>query len=68
MRNLADRVIKVLGDHEKLLLPAIRQLMAEAWDEGQKSGMRHADRQIAAAEIGRPDLPGPSSTNPYRTT
>lgn len=42
-------------------------LMAQAFDEGQKSGMRHADRLIAAAKIGRPELPGPPSPNPYRT-
>ena len=41
-------------------------LVADAWDEGQKSGMRHADRVIAAHKIGRPDLPGPPSVNPYR--
>ena len=41
-------------------------LVADAWDEGQKSGMRHADRVIAAHKIGRPELPGPPSPNPYR--
>ena len=41
-------------------------LMAQAFNEGQTSGMRHADRLVAAAKIGRPDLPGPISSNPYR--
>jgi len=41
-------------------------LMAQAFDEGQKSGMRHADRLRAAQEIGKPELPGPISPNPYR--
>lgn len=43
-------------------------LMAQAFNEGQKSGMRHADRLVAAAKIGRPELPGPLSPNPYRPT
>jgi hypothetical protein len=42
------------------------ELQADAWDEGQKSGMRHADRVIAAHKIGRPELPGQPSPNPYR--
>lgn len=42
------------------------KLMAQAFDEGQKSGLRHADRIIAAAKIGRPELPGSLSPNPYR--
>lgn len=37
----------------------------EAFAQGQKSGMRHADRLAAANKIGRPDLPGPLSPNPY---
>lgn len=36
------------------------------WDEGQKSGLRYAERALAAQKIGRPDLPGPPTTNPYR--
>lgn len=65
-KNLGARVIDVLGDNSGALLPSIRALMAQAFDEGQKSGMRHADRLVAAAEIGRPELPGPLSPNPYR--
>ena len=45
---------------------AAPSLMAQAFDEGQKSGMRHADRLRAAAKIGRPELPGPLSPNPYQ--
>jgi hypothetical protein len=68
-----------LGDHSgtnwedffeaarKALNAAAPSLMAQAFDEGQKSGMRHADRLVAAAKIGRPELPGPLSPNPYRT-
>jgi len=47
------------------LKAAAPYLMAQAFDEGQKSGMRHADRLIAAAKIGKPELPGPISPNPY---
>lgn len=43
-------------------------MMAAAFEQGQKSGMRHADRLVAAAKIGKPELPGPISTNPYRPT
>jgi len=45
---------------------AYPHLMAQAFDEGQKSALRHADRLVAAAKIGRPDLPGSLSPNPYR--
>jgi hypothetical protein len=48
------------GFHE-----AIRQAKEQAFDEGQKSGMRHTDRLVSAAKIGRPELPGPISPNPY---
>jgi len=44
----------------------IRQAKEEAFEQGQKSGMRHADRLVAAARIGKPELPGPLSPNPYR--
>ena len=43
-----------------------RAAAEKAWDEGQKSGMRYTDRMRAAYEIGRPELPGPPSPNPYR--
>jgi hypothetical protein len=71
-------VSSTLGDHggtnwedffeaaRKALNAAAPQLMAQAFDEGQKSGMRHADRLIAAAILERPDLPGTLSHNPYR--
>ena len=54
---------------EPILLAAnaeVDRRVADAWDEGQKSGMRHADRMRAAYEMGRPELPGPPSPNPYR--
>jgi hypothetical protein len=44
----------------------LKAAKAEGWDEGQKSGMRHADRLRAAAILERPELPGPLSPNPYR--
>ena len=44
---------------------AIRQAKQEAFEQGQKSGIRHADRRWAASEMMRPDLPGPISPNPY---
>jgi hypothetical protein len=47
---------------------AAPQLMAQAFHEGQKSGMRHADRLVAAAILERPELPGPLSPHPYRAT
>jgi hypothetical protein len=56
-----------LAAHQQAMLAAAGfGLVADAWDEGQKSGMRHADRVIAAHKIGRPELPGPPSPNPYR--
>jgi hypothetical protein len=54
-------------NHVRAMLEAAAPyLMAQAFDEGQKSGMRHTDRLVAAEKIGRPDLPGPLSPNPYR--
>ena len=50
-----------------------RRVAARAWGEGQKSGMRYTDRMRAAYdrmraayELGRPELPGLPSSNPYR--
>ena len=43
----------------------VREAKREAFEQGQKSGKRYAARRIAAARIGRPDLPGPISPNPY---
>jgi hypothetical protein len=51
----ANRVIQALGDHSGVLLPTIKQLMAEAWDEGFADGMR----QDAEGDD------GPRFTNPY---
>jgi hypothetical protein len=50
-----------------ILEAAAPHMLAEAFEQGQKSGMRHASRVAAAADIGRPDLPGPLSPNPYRS-
>ena len=49
------------------LASEVLKAKADAWDEGQKSGLRYADRAIKAHGIGRPDLPGPPTHNPYRT-
>lgn len=46
---------------------AAPHMLAEAFEQGQKSGLRHTDRLVAAAKIGKPELPGPISLNPYRT-
>ena len=46
---------------------AIRAMLADAFEQGQTSGMRYASRVIAANKIGHPELPGPISGNPYRT-
>ena len=54
-------------DARRALEAAAPHLMAEAFEQGQKSGMRHADRLVAAAKIGKPALPGPISPNPYRS-
>jgi hypothetical protein len=63
---------RVQGDFRNELRAALEAaaagLLAEAFDQGQKSGTRHADRLVAAAKIGRPELPGPISPNPYRPT
>lgn len=48
------------------LSAAAPTLMAMAFEQGQKSGLRYADRIRAAMEINRPELPGPPSSNPYR--
>ena len=53
---------------KEILEAAAPHMLDAAFDQGQKSGMRHADRLVAAAKIGRPELPGPISPNPYRTT
>ena len=48
------------------MIAAVERAAAEkAWGEGQKSGMRYTERMRAAYEIGRPELPGPPSQNPY---
>lgn len=60
-------VIPLNEDLENWLAAELAAAKAEAWDEGQKSGLRYADRAIKAHNIGRPDLPGPPSPNPYRT-
>ena len=73
---LCDHPLSIDGDlNEKhiahqaaMLAPLFTAAQAEAFEQGQKSGMRHTDRLIAAHSIGRPDLPGPISPNPYRTT
>ena len=54
------------AEFERALEVEVARRVADAWDEGQKSGMRHAARMRAAYEMGRPELPGPPSPNPYR--
>lgn len=44
----------------------VKAAQEAAFDQGQKSGIRHAARLAATARMGRPDLPGPMSPNPYR--
>lgn len=61
-----DKAVE-MEDMRAALEAAAPHLMAEAFEQGQKSGMRHADRLVAAAKIGKPELPGPISLNPYRT-
>lgn len=41
--------------------------LEDAFEQGRKSGMRHADRVTAALKIGRPELAGSPSPNPYQT-
>jgi hypothetical protein len=58
-------------EHQEAMLSTagfgpVKAAQAEAFDQGQKSGMRHATRIAAAMRLGRPDLPGPMSPNPYR--
>jgi len=57
--------------HQAAMLAAagfglMREAQAAAFDQGQKSGIRHATRLAAAVRLGRPELPGPISPNPYR--
>ena len=61
-----DDCLEWRGRCVKAVEAAAPHMMAQAFEEGQKSGMRHADRLVAAAKIGRPELPGPISPNPYR--
>lgn len=60
----ADEV--AVAEFDRWLEAHDREVAEKAWDEGQKSGMRYTDRMRAAYEIGRPELPGPPSINPYR--
>ncbi|MCW2132913.1 hypothetical protein B0G38_002080 [Arthrobacter sp. VKM Ac-2550] len=64
---LTDRTISITSRAQPWVDQLIRAAKAQAWDEGQKSGMRYASRAIAAHKIGRPAFPGPPSPNPYRT-
>lgn len=59
---------EAIAEQAFALKAAAPHMLARAFDEGQKSGARHADRLVAAAKIGRPELPGPISPNPYRPT
>ena len=60
-----DRDVEVAHIENRWLAEHDRQVAERAWGEGQKSGMRYADRMRAAYELGRPELPGPPSPNPY---
>lgn len=60
-------VAQGLVDDPSLAQDWLDEKLAEAFDQGQKSGIRHAERLVAAAKIGRPELPGPISPNPYRS-
>jgi hypothetical protein len=51
---------------KRILEAAAPFIAAEAFEQGQKSAFRHATRLAAAVRMGRPDLPGPMSPNPYR--
>ena len=65
MSELVERQ-KETADEDLRYQRKLEEKLSEAWDEGQKSGMRYTDRMRAAYEIGRPELPGPPSTNPYK--
>lgn len=54
-----NRVIDALAAHKGILLPAINQLMAEAWAEGFNKG------EDFNAWSGDPDDYKPDFTNPY---
>ncbi|MDQ5863098.1 MAG: hypothetical protein M3536_12640 [Actinomycetota bacterium] len=60
MSEFAERVIKAFEQHPKALAPAIKQLMAEAWQEGFKQGEPMHDEHY-----GEPDK---HKINPYRIT
>ena len=66
----SDKTLKVDDEDRDIMRAALEaaapHLMAAAFEQGQKSGLRHVDRLVAAARIGREDLPGPLSPNPYR--
>lgn len=54
---LADRLIQAVEDKHGVLLPAVRQLMFEAWAEGHKQGGPMHDENL--------DDPDAHNRNPY---
>jgi hypothetical protein len=51
---------------QNAIAAAAPYLMAQAWDEGHKSGFRYANRISAAKDIDHPELPGLPPANPYK--
>jgi hypothetical protein len=59
MSEFANRVIAALEQHPKALAPAIKQLMAEAWDEGAEAAIER-EHTYGATEKAK-------HSNPYRS-
>lgn len=60
-KSLKDRICEGLEDRQGLIVPVIRNLMAEAWDEGASDGEWNADHAYQIEAGTRTAIP-----NPYR--
>jgi hypothetical protein len=57
-KSLKDRICEGLEDRQGLIVPVIRKLMAEAWDEGGEAAIEREHTYGADAKA--------AFSNPYR--
>jgi hypothetical protein len=57
-KSLKDRICEGLEDREGLIVPVIRNLMAEAWQEGAEAALEREHTYGAAAKA--------AFSNPYK--
>lgn len=62
MSELGERVIKALENHGRVLAPAVKTLMAEAWLEGHVAGRDYQ------GDGWNSDAHDPADDNPYKET